>query len=191
MNSRVAVALVHYPVTDRRGDLVSTAVTNLDLQDIARTARTYGVDRFYVVTPVVEQQYLVERILSHWQDGHGAAYNRHRGEALSLIRIVGSLDEALSDWKICAGSAAVPVLTGATRNDGIGTDECRTLLREVPMLLVFGTGWGLAPELFERGWTVLEPIRGRGVYNHLPVRAAAAIMLDRLLGMSASNQKTE
>jgi hypothetical protein len=185
MSPGIAVALVHHPVVDRRGDLVSTAVTNLDLHDIARTSRTYGVDRFYVVTPVSEQQLLVKRILSHWQDGHGAVYNRHRGEALSLIRVVASLDEALADWQACAGRSVVPVLTGATRSDGISVSECSALLKQVPMLLVFGTGWGLAPELFERGWTVLEPIRGRGSYNHLPVRAAAAIILDRLLGGSA------
>ena len=43
MKSPIAVALVHYPIVDRRGDVVNTAVTNLDLHDIARTARTYGV----------------------------------------------------------------------------------------------------------------------------------------------------
>ncbi|ABA89459.1 protein of unknown function DUF2168 [Syntrophotalea carbinolica DSM 2380] len=185
MSTPVAVALVHYPIVDRRGDTVSTAVTNLDLHDIARTARTYGVDRFYVITPVVEQQTLVRRILAHWHEGHGAAYNPHRGEALSLIRVVASLDEALADWRSFAGPTAEPVLTGASRTDGIGVDACRALLDKIPLMLVFGTGWGLAPELFECGWKVLEPIRGRGVYNHLPVRAAAAIILDRLLGTSA------
>lgn len=187
MKSPIAVALVHYPIVDRRGDVVNTAVTNLDLHDIARTARTYGVDRFYVVTPVAEQKVLVARILGHWLDGHGAAYNRHRGEALSLVRIVASIDEAIDDWRDFAGESAMPVLTGASRTDGLSMDACCLLLEQVPLLLVFGTGWGLAPEFFDRGWTVLEPIRGRGVYNHLPVRAAAAIILDRLLGSSASN----
>lgn len=185
MKSPIAVALVHYPIVDRRGDVVNTAVTNLDLHDIARTARTYGVRRFYVVTPVEEQQMLVKRILGHWLDGHGAGYNRHRGEALSLIRVVPSLDEAISDWRSSAGDCAQLVLTGASRTDGLSVEECCLLLEQVPLLLVFGTGWGLAPEVFDRGWTVLEPIRGRGVYNHLPVRAAAAIILDRLLGTSA------
>jgi hypothetical protein len=185
MSRPVAVALVHYPIVDRRGDTVSTAVTNLDLHDIARTSRTYGVDRFYVVTPVAEQQVLVDRILAHWLDGHGASYNRHRGEALSLIRVVAGLEEALADWRAHAGPEALPVLTGASREDGIGMKACATLLESTPLLLVFGTGWGLAPGLFQQGWTVLEPIRGRGDYNHLPVRAAAAIILDRLLGSPA------
>jgi hypothetical protein len=178
----LALALVHYPVLDRRGDLVTTAVTNLDLHDIARTARTYGIIRYYVVTPVEEQQLLVARILGHWQEGFGAAYNPDRREALSLLATVATLEEALADWRTLAGAAALPVLTGASRSDGISFADCRSLAQEHPLLLVFGTGWGLAPGLFEAGWLVLAPVRGTGDYNHLPVRAAAAIILDRLFG---------
>lgn len=178
----LALALVHHPVLDRRGDRVTTAVTNLDLHDIARTARTYGLSRYYVVTPVAEQQVLVSRILGHWREGFGASYNPDRGEALSLVASVATLEEALADWRALAGAAALPVLTAASRPDGISFAACRTLAQEQPLLLVFGTGWGLAPELFERGWPVLAPVRGEDDYNHLPVRAAAAVILDRLLG---------
>ena len=178
----LAVALVHHPVLDRRGDRVTTAVTNLDLHDIARTARTYGVSRYYVVTPVEEQQLLIARILDHWREGFGASYNPDRGDALSLVATVANLEEALADWRALAGTAALPVLTGASRSDGISFAACRALAQEHPLLLVFGTGWGLAPELFERHWPVLAPVRGAGDYNHLPVRAAAAIILDRLVG---------
>ncbi len=177
----MAVALVHHPVTDRAGDLVTTAVTNLDLHDIARASRTYGVERFYVVTPVAEQRALVDRILGHWREGFGAGYNPHRGDALGLVKQVASLEEAIADWGEATGEAAIPVLTGAGRKDGIPTADCRKLLARHPVLLVFGTGWGLAPEVFAKGWTVLEPIRGAGDYNHLSVRSAVAIMLDRLL----------
>ena len=180
----VAVALVHHPVVDRRGDLVTTAVTNLDLHDIARTARTYGAGRFYVITPVAEQRLLIERILGHWREGFGSTYNPHRGEALSLIRTVGTLDEALADWEEETGAPGFPVLTGAGRSDGVSFSRCRQLCRIHPVLLVFGTGWGLAPQLFENNWTVLEPIKGAGDYNHLPVRSAVAIILDRLLNQN-------
>jgi len=181
----LAVALVHYPVIDRRGDRVTTSVTNLDLHDIARTARTYGVDRYYVVTPVEEQQALVRRVLAHWQTGFGAGYNPHRGDALGLVAVVASIEEALVDWSKFAGEEPLPVLTGARRTDGISFAHCRRLAAEHPLLLVFGTGWGLAPELFSQGWPVLEPICGSGGYNHLPVRSAAAIILDRLADESA------
>jgi hypothetical protein len=182
----VALALVHHPVVDRRGDLVTTAVTNLDIHDIARTACTYGVRRFYLVTPLAEQRTLVERILHHWRQGYGASYNPHRAEALDLVRTVGSIEDALEDWKGLSGSAPVPILTSAGRGDGISFRRCTALLEKKALLLVFGTGWGLAPEVFERGWAVLEPVKGAGDYNHLPVRAAAAIILDRLLGRPVS-----
>ena len=183
--ARLAVALVHAPVIDRRGDLVTTAVTNLDLHDIARSARTYGVERFYVVTPALEQQRLVERILLHWRQGFGASYNPDRGEALATVRIVDNLEAALTDWSCATAGEVQPLLTGARREDGICFADARQLLSQQPVLLVLGTGWGLAPELFSRGWKVLEPLRGTGDYNHLSVRAAAAIMFDRLLGHPA------
>ncbi len=178
----VAIALVHHPVIDRRGDLVTTAVTNLDLHDLARTACTYGVGRFYVVTPVAEQQDLVGRLLEHWRQGFGAEYNPDRARALGLVELAARLEDAVADWERVAGAAPLPVLTAARRKDGISYALCRELIRERPLLLVFGTGSGLAPQLFGRGWTVLAGIEGVGDYNHLPVRAAAAIILDRLLG---------
>ncbi len=104
----LAVALVHAPVLDKRGDRVVTAVTNLDLHDIARTARTYGVGRFYVVTPAAEQVALVERITRHWCQGYGASYNPDRADALRLIATTSSLDEALTDWERETGAVPRP-----------------------------------------------------------------------------------
>ena len=49
-------------------------------------------------------------------------------------------------------------------------------------LLVFGTGWGLSPEFVEKADYILDPICGPTDYNHLSVRAAAAVVLDRLMG---------
>ena len=51
-----------------------------------------------------------------------------------------------------------------------------------PYLLLFGTGWGLTDEVMDMSNYILEPIRGNTKYNHLSVRAAVAIILDRLLG---------
>ena len=79
------------------------------------------------------------------------------------------------------GEHALPVLTGARRVDGMSFEDCRALAGEKPLMIVFGTGWGLAPQMFEKGWPVLAPIRAGSTYNHLPVRSAVAIILDRLL----------
>jgi hypothetical protein len=183
--SRVSIALLHYPVYDRNCRVVASAVTNLDLHDIARSARTFGLFRYYVVTPVAEQRILAERIRGHWQDGWGARYNPKRREALELLRVVPELDAALSDLEENWQRPAKIVVTGAQDRPGsISCTGLRQLFEDTgqPFLLLFGTGWGLTEELFARADFVLEPIKGAGEYNHLSVRSAAAIILDRLLG---------
>ena len=50
------------------------------------------------------------------------------------------------------------------------------------LIICFGTGWGLTEEFIRSADYILEPIRGTTDYNHLSVRSAAAIILDRLLG---------
>jgi len=52
------VALVHYPVLNRKGEIIASALTNLDLHDLARTARTYNIPSCYIVTPLKDQQAL-------------------------------------------------------------------------------------------------------------------------------------
>lgn len=177
----LAIALVHYPVIDRRGTTVTAAVTNLDIHDLARLATSYGASRFYLVTPSFDQQQLTEKIIAHWREGFGATYNRDRSQAFELVRTVNSLDEALDDWQRLAGTAALPLFTGARQRNGIGYRSARRLAGQVPLLLVFGTGHGLSPELYRPGWPMLAPLR-EGGYNHLSVRTAAAIILDRLIG---------
>ncbi|AJE04930.1 hypothetical protein GPICK_13145 [Geobacter pickeringii] len=182
----VAVALVHYPVYDKNRQVVTTAVTNLDIHDIARAARTFGLGRYYVVTPVAGQQMLAERIVMHWQDGWGAQYNPKRKSALELVRIVSTLDAAVSDLEAAFGRPPKLVTTGArSRTETVSCGDLSELLRDErqPYLLVFGTGWGLTEEVTSRADMVLEPIQGPGDYNHLSVRSAVAIIMDRLFGM--------
>ena len=184
--SRLSIALMHYPVLDKNQDVVATAVTNLDIHDIARSARTYGVSRYYIVTPVVEQQKLVEKIRVHWLEGWGATYNPKRKMALELVQIETSLNDALRDIEVRTGRKAKIVVTGAAgRDNSVSFPELKDLIERDPeqhYLLLLGTGWGLTEEIFRRADYVLEPISGGGDYNHLSVRSAAAIMLDRLFG---------
>lgn len=182
MSPRLGVALLHYPVLNRNREIVTTAVTNLDVHDIARSARTFGVQPFYVVTPVAEQQRLLGRLLDHWREGFGRQHNPDRCSALELVRVVSSLAEALEDFSSVAEGAVTPLLTGAGRQGGLSLASARERLQQEPLLLILGTGSGLASELFEKGWPVLESLRGPSDYDHLSVRAAAAIMLDRLTG---------
>ena len=177
----MSIALVHHPVLDRRGDTVTSAVTNLDIHDLARLATTYQLSRYYLVTPAEEQQCLASRIINHWQQGAGASYNPDRCQALDSLQLVNSLDEALTDWYSLAGPDGLAVLTGARHQDGLNYPQAQQLAVEHPIMLVLGTGHGLAPEVYTPGRPCLAPVRA-GQYNHLSVRTAAAIMLDRLIG---------
>ena len=177
----LAIALVHHPVLDRRGDVVTSAVTNLDIHDLARLATTYNLSRYYLVTPATEQQLLASRIIGHWQQGTGAIYNPDRCQALDCLQVVSSFDDALADWRSLVGPEGVAMLTGASHQEGLDYPQAQTLAVDQPVMLVFGTGRGLAPELYTPDRPCLAPVRA-GQYNHLSVRTAAAIMLDRVIG---------
>lgn len=182
---RLAVALLHYPVYDKNRRVVATAVTNLDIHDIARTAKTFGLARYYVVTPLPEQQELSRRIVRHWQEGWGADYNPKRKAALELASVVTTLDEAVHDLEGELGGPVRTVATGAgvAARSVSYADMSGLLARgDENYLLLLGTGWGLTSEIMDRADIILAPITGSGAYNHLAVRSAAAIIIDRLLG---------
>jgi hypothetical protein len=181
---RLAIALVHHPVLDRDGAIVTSAVTNLDVHDIARSARTYGASDYFVVHPIEAQRGLVERIVTHWREGSSAARIPDRKEALSVLSTVPSLEAAIERL---GGRGAVELWATSARSrpDSLGyADASARLAEDGPaVLLVLGTSWGLAPEVVAACDRVLAPVgceaRGDG-FNHLSVRAACAIMLDRL-----------
>jgi hypothetical protein len=185
---RLAIALVHHPVLDGRGEIVTTAVTNLDVHDLARSARSYGCSDYFVAHPIAAQRELVTRIRDHWTDGSSGKRIPDRREALSVLRIVESLDAAV---EALGGREAVEIWATAARALGpsLSFAEARGRLEDdsqgagKPVLLIFGTGWGLAPSVTGAADALLEPIRAvHEEYNHLSVRAACAIALDRLRG---------
>ena len=182
---RLGLALVHYPVLNRRGEAIGSALTNLDLHDIARAARTFGVCSYWVVTPFAEQQHMAEEIIGHWQEGYGAQANPDRGEALSLVRICSSLAEAIAGMNASLNGEKATVVATCARcgRETLPFCDMRSRLWQgEPFLLLLGTGWGLAPEILDGADAVLPPIVGVGSYNHLSVRSATAILLDRLMG---------
>ncbi len=188
LNAREApvyIALLHYPVYDKNGQIVTTAVTNMDIHDIARSARTYGVRAFFVVTPVKALQKLSRKIIEHWETGYGSEYNATRKEALALAHICDTLDDAIIAVERETGAKPALVATSARRSGKRTSFEAiRDMLKKEtrPALILFGTGWGLTEAILLQSDFVLEAITGRGEYNHLSVRSAAAIILDRLLG---------
>lgn len=183
--NRLYVALIHHPVVDKNGETIASAVTNLDLHDIARACRTFGVGGYYVITPLEDQQELARKILSHWLTGAGGTYNPKRRQALDLVRIMGTFSEMLEEIRGAHGCLPKTVATTAKPNRAnLSHERLRSMLMEnkQPVALAFGTAWGLSPLFMDDVDYVLNPLVGSGAYNHLSVRSAVAIILDRLLG---------
>ncbi|MBO8158648.1 RNA methyltransferase [Thermosyntropha sp.] len=183
--SKVYIALLHYPMYNKRMDIITTSITNLDLHDIARAARTYDVDGFLVVHPSENQHALLKEIVSYWQEGYGGQYNPDRKEAFSILKTFYKLEEALEYIKNETGQEVLTVATDARIYPN--TVSYRDLKKEIMeenkvFLILFGTGWGIQREIMESCNYILEPIEAERTYNHLSVRSAVAIILDRLLG---------
>lgn len=181
----VDIALIHYPVINKKGETIGSAVTNLDLHDIARAARTFGVDNYYIVTPYSDQQTLVQEILDHWQTGYGATYNPARKSALDRVQVTGSLETTIGLVTEQRGRRPLLLTTSARGQEkSISYRETRRRIETgEPILLLFGTAHGLAPEITETADYTLPPIESTTGYNHLSVRSAVSIILDRLLGV--------
>lgn len=181
----IYIALLHHPVYDKNGNIVTTAVANLDIHDISRSARTYGVKRYYIITPIDCQREFVQKILAHWQTGYGASFNPSRREAFDIARVKSSLQEAVAEVEALAMKKVYVVATGAGLHERLTTfDEMKARIAksDAAWLLLFGTGSGLAEDVLKSADFLMEPISGPVNYNHLSVRSAAAIVLDRLAG---------
>ncbi len=185
MRDKVYLALVHYPVYNKKTEVVATSVTNFDIHDISRTSKTYDVEGYYVVTPVDAQKELTNRIIGYWQEGVGGEYNKDREEAFSTTYIIDSIEDTIEDIKEKTGKEPLIITTSAkTFPNSISYKDMseKIISDDNVYLLLFGTGWGLTNEIMNMSTYILEPIRGRAKYNHLSVRSAVSIILDRLLG---------
>jgi hypothetical protein len=203
----VYIVLLHYPITNRNGAIVTTAVTNMDIHDISRSARTYGIKKYFLVTPIEDQHELVGRILSHWQSERSKNYHPDRVEAVSLVEMTKSFEEVKSLIRAKHGCDPEVVLTDARPLDKLQVElGAKSLIhpdvqflsyadyrRELsdpnrpskPVIVVFGTGWGVSDTFYPEVHRILTPVygpEGAEGYNHLSVRAAVAIILDRLFG---------
>jgi tRNA (guanine37-N1)-methyltransferase len=187
--ARTFVLLAHHPVYDQSRAIVTSSVTNLDVHDIARSAMTYGLAGYYVVTPVSAQRDKVARIVEIWSGEADVA--EARGRALARVVPVPSIEAAVADVAAAAGGRA-PLCVATSADPGRAGQVPRLpagalvgrLLAEPdrPALLVLGTGHGLAEEVICQSDCLLEPIDGGSGWNHLSVRSAAAVILDRLFG---------
>ena len=183
--SNLYLGLVHYPVYNKHMQVIATAITNFDIHDIARTAITYDVKNYFLIHPLEVQAEMIKKITDYWQNGYGKVYNPDRNEALERVRYMPSIEEAINAIEKLEGKKPLTLTTDArTYPNTVKFSYIRDLLEkgDTPIFLLLGTGFGLEKETMASFDYILEPIYGVGPYNHLCVRSAAAIMLDRLRG---------
>lgn len=220
----VYVVLLHSPMVDRSGREVTTAVTNLDIHDIARSCKTYGIAKYFIVNPEPEQEKLVKVIVGHWKEEVSRVHHPSRAKALDLVRFARTFEEAYNEATFDAGEfyAGITSAKSQVSRPFVVMPDARDLsqygrawsyeelrsrwesgaapIGERPLMIIFGTGWGISPTFFGKVDQLLRPIQkaeslaleatksetvagsGKRRYNHLSVRAAAAIVLDRLFG---------
>lgn len=179
------VGLVHYPIYNKRMQVIASAVTNFDIHDISRTCRTYDVKRYYIIHPLEVQKNIIRKIIGYWQDGYGKIYNPDRADALECVCWQESIAAAAADIEQRTGKRPYIVTTDARiYPNTVSYSFMRRQLHEgdKPILLLFGTGFGIEAEVMKSFDYILEPVYGSCDYNHLCVRSAAAIILDRLAG---------
>ncbi|HEY5936539.1 MAG TPA: tRNA (guanosine(37)-N1)-methyltransferase TrmD [Kofleriaceae bacterium] len=191
--ARTHVALVHHPVVDRTGKVVTTSLTNFDIHDLARSTRTYGLAAYHIVTPVTSQREKAEHIARLWleetESTRKPPTTGSRAGALALVRTADSIETVLAALAAEHGEAPLVVATSA-REESFPAALRRTpdefvveaAATTAPILLLLGTGWGLADTLIPAVSRVLAPIEGHSDWNHLSVRSAGAVMMDRLFG---------
>ena len=180
---RLYTALVHHPVYGRDRAVITSALTSLDLHDLARSARTFGVERTFMITPIEQQRALIDHVGVHWRERRASSWHANRAEALARVAALPTIAEAVEAGIDQTGQRPALVATSARPGDEQVTFEAlgaRLARDPQPMLLLFGTAWGLTDEVVAACDARLEPVSGVDQYNHLSVRAAAAIILDRL-----------
>jgi hypothetical protein len=175
----IYLGLVHYPVLNKFNDIVTTSITNLDIHDIARTCKTFGIKKYFIINPLETQKLLLDRILKFWKSDNAEIYNSDRVTALSEIEYSDSVENTIECIKNQEEECPVTITTTAANLEAqISISEFKKITK--PILILFGTGNGLAPEIHNKADFILSPIIGNTGYNHLSVRSAAAIVLDRL-----------
>jgi tRNA (guanine37-N1)-methyltransferase len=183
------VALMHGDVLvgDEKKQGV-TSVTSIDIHDIARSSKTYGIKNYFIVTPLIDQQKIVQQVLDFWKKGIGFEYNRSRYDAIMQVELVDTLDTVIKQIEEKEGKKPLIVTTSARLAEAKQIisfyDQKKVWAEDRPVLILFGTGQGLAPSVIDRSDFLLLPVHGFSEFNHLSVRSAAAIILDRWLGIN-------
>ena len=173
------IGLIHSPVL-RNGAAITSSITNLDLHDIARVCATYDLGGYFVIHPDEKMRAIATQLASHWTQGEGKEYNPDRFKALQVLKIVPSLDDAKKAIEEQWGEKPVTVGTTARKKEKFITIGELKKEKNKPVLILFGTAGGMEDNFLNSLDFLLEPIDIKTGYNHLSVRSAVSIFIDRL-----------
>ena len=175
----IYIALVHHPVL-RDGSVITSSITNLDIHDISRVTVTYGLGGYFITHPDEKMRLIASQLSGHWVSGSGKESNPDRSEALSRTRIVPSVEDAVN--LITEENGIKPVMIGTTARKTDKTISIRELKnkKNPPVLILFGTAGGMDDKVLNSLDYILKPIDTGTGYNHLSVRSAVSIFIDRL-----------
>lgn len=175
--------LCHSPVLLEKDKSGCSSLTNLDIHDIARISRSYGLGPFFVLHPYDDQHQLLGSILEHWRRSGESHADRKR--ALEHVQAVKTFEDVENFCIEYYGKAPSWLVTSANwpkkNNSCISYKEIRKLCADGPVIICLGTAKGLDISLLPIKYLRVAPIRHLDE-NHLSVRSAAAIAADRILG---------
>lgn len=186
---KIYIALIHYPVFDKNSKIITSSIVPYDVVDISRASKTFSVRNFYIVHPYKNQRDTIKRVIKFWTEEKGSFYNEDRKEALKLVKIKRNLNEVIEEIRNIENIEPKIVLTSAKKyKENISFGFLKSIILKSPVLILLGTGWGIVKEKIKYDY-ILEPISGfpeGNEYNHLTVRSACSIILDRLCNLFRS-----
>ncbi|MBD3273091.1 tRNA (guanosine(37)-N1)-methyltransferase TrmD [Candidatus Dependentiae bacterium] len=185
------VALMHTQVLVQDNKEGNTSITSLDIHDIARSSATYGIKNYFVVSQLKDQQNILKSFMEFWLSDEGKEYNLSRFEAVKRIIPAFNFEDVFNKIKEKEGVEPIIITTSAKADNSknirpkIIDYSCQKEIfkKKRPVLFLFGTGKGLSYSILEKSDYLLLPVNGMTNYNHLSVRSAVAIILDRWLGL--------
>lgn len=166
---------------NRLGEVISSTVDSFDFFDASRLALTYGVDRMYIVHPEPAQQALVSRLIAHGQaQGRQDAQRGHFEHSVGVHDLQAAIDDVQAR---CQCRPKVVATTARSGPPKVGLGSLRdSLSPQRPQLWLIGKAWGMTQAVIDGADCVAASIDTGTGYNHLSVRSALAIYIDRMLG---------
>ncbi|HJM68563.1 MAG TPA: tRNA (guanosine(37)-N1)-methyltransferase TrmD [Candidatus Babeliales bacterium] len=181
------MVLMHDQMKLKDGRVGTTSVTTMDIHDIARSSRTYGIKNFFISTPLTDQRTIVQTLLDFWQSKEGIHYNSHRHQAISRVALTESFEDTIKRIEEKEGKRPIVIATSAQQHELpvlSYSDQQKVWEQSRPVLILLGTAYGMSDAILEQCDYMLAPIEGFTDFNHLAVRSAAGIILDRWLGIN-------